>query len=235
MSAHLSSRQIILAGFAGVAVFTLVMLGLGLTRLAEVNAQMDELANRTFRCAEAVYTMRMVARDRLASLQGMFFLRDHFERDEERLRYSRMALTFIQAGETLLGLAPGRDQRQAWEQARALIAEDEKLHEQALDAMMAERPQEAAYLIRRHIRPLEARLTDTLDGMLEIERAKTQRLLADANRRYLPWGEHLLRVGMSAGVVAIDPTLTASELVHRADRACYQAKARRRVAGMATP
>lgn len=370
----------------------LVMLGLGLSRLAEINAQMDELANRTFRRAEAVYTMRVVARDRLASLQSMFFMHDPFERDEERLRYDRMALAFIQARDTLLGLNPGAAQREAWQQARALIVEDEKLHEQALDAMVAERLDQAARIIRRDILPLEARLIETLDGMLEIERAETQRLLADANDRYrstwlllvlltgltlavmlataihvtrrsvrnetllqearrraeeaaqklswaashdaltglpnrrmfeirlhevmqrarngqgshalayldlddfkpvndrhgheagdqllkgiartmqarvpegatlarlggdefglllpghrleeaqaivvdlgrvvaefcLPWGEHVLRVGMSGGVVAIDPALTATELVHQADQACYQAKARRR-------
>jgi diguanylate cyclase (GGDEF)-like protein len=184
MTPRLSSRQIIIAGFAGVAVFMVGMLGIGLARLSEINGQMDELANRTFRRAEAVYTMRMVARDRLVGLQSMFFLSDPFERDAEWMRYGGEALRFIEARDTFLALAPTAAQRAIWEETRMLIATDEALHAQAVDLIFADRRAEASLLIQQKIIPLEARLLERLDTMLGIERSETQRRLAEANRRY---------------------------------------------------
>ncbi len=184
MPGRLSSRHIIIAGFAGVGVFMVAMLGIGLTRLSEINGQLDELANRTFRRAEAVYAMRMVARDRLVGLQSMFFLTDPFERDAEWMRYGADAVRFVQARDTFLSLAPTPAERAVWEETRMLIITDEALHGQAVELIFAGRHAAASLLIQQKIIPLEARLLDRLDTMLGIERAETQRRLAEANRRY---------------------------------------------------
>ncbi len=226
MSPHLSSRQIIIAGFAGVAVFMLAMLGIGLSRLDEVNRGMDELANRTFLRTEAVYTMRMVARDRLVSLQSMFFIADPFERDAERLRYGAMALRFIQARETLLGLDPTPAQRAAWEEARRLIARDEELHEQALDAMFGDRPELAAQIIQQEILPLEARLLAVLDRMLHIERSETQSRLADAQRRYRHTFGLLLGMTLATLAVMLGTALYVVRRLSHNERLILQAKQR---------
>lgn len=184
MPGRLSSRHIIIAGFAGVGVFMVAMLGIGLTRLSEINAQMDELANRTFRRAEAVYAMRMIARDRLVGLQSMFFLTDPFERDAEWMRYGTEAVRFIGARDVFLSLAPSPAERAVWEEARMLIATDETLHGQAVELIFDNRHPEASLLIQQKIIALEAQLLARLDTMLGIERAETQRRLAEANRRY---------------------------------------------------
>ena len=59
----LSSQQIIIAGFAGV----ILLIAVGLTRPAEINNQMDEIANRAYKRDEAVFTKGVVARYRLFS------------------------------------------------------------------------------------------------------------------------------------------------------------------------
>jgi diguanylate cyclase (GGDEF)-like protein len=184
MSPRLSSKQVIIAGFAGVALLLAGLVVVGLTRLGEINAQMDEIANRTFKRAEAVFTMRMVARDRLIGLQSMFFLTDPFDRDAEKMRYSAQAVRFIQARDTLFALGLTPDEQAIWQKVRPLIARDENLHQQALDLIFADRLPEAGLLIREEIIPLENQLLDALQGMLDIERAGTTQKLEYASLRY---------------------------------------------------
>lgn len=215
MPGRLSSGRVILAGFAGVAVFSLVMLGIGLSRLSEINAQMEELANRSFRRAEAVYAMRLVARDRLASLQSMFFLEDPFERDAERLRYDALAVDFITARDSLLALAPSAVQRSVWQQARSLIVADERLHARALEALFEGGSAQAARIIQNEILPLEARLKDTLDRMLAIERAEMTHRVADTTARYRTTWWLLVALAMMSLVMTV---ATAVYVTRRASR-----------------
>ena len=63
----LSSQQIIIAGFAGVILLVAGLIAVGLTRPAEINNQMDEIANRAYKRDEAVFTKGVVARYRLFS------------------------------------------------------------------------------------------------------------------------------------------------------------------------
>lgn len=184
MSPRLSSRYIIIAGFAGVVVLMAGLVVVGLTRLAELNSHMDEIANRTYKRAEAVFTMRMVARDRLVGLQSMFFLSDPFERDAEKLRYSAEAVNFIKARDLLFSLGLDASEQAIWQEARPMISLDEELHGQALDLIFADRLTDAGLLIQQQIIPLENRLLERLNAMLEIERAATRRKLQDANYRY---------------------------------------------------
>mgnify|MGYP001064625393 CR=1 FL=1 len=215
MAANLSSRQIILAGFAAVALFMLAMLGLGLSRLAEVNAELTETVSRTFRRVEAVYTMRMVARDRLASLQSLFFIADPFARDAEYMRYGRMALSFIEARDTFLGLSPAPAQRAAWQEARILIQEDEKLHQQAIDLLFDGQSRSASQLLQQRILPLEAKLTEVLEAMLEIERKEVQ---ARLERTYARYRHTLFLLALLTGVTLVVIAASAAYVTRHSGR-----------------
>ncbi len=224
MPSRPSSTQIVIAGFAGVVVLMAGLITVGLYRLADLNAVMDDIAHRTVRRAEAVSTMRMVARERLVRLQSMYFLTDPFERDAEHMRYRAEAGRFIEARDSLLALDPAPAQQRLWQEARVLIGHDERLHREAIELIFADNAPAAGRLIQEQVIPMETALLAQLDAMLHLERAETRRTLAAAAQRYRQTFTLMLALALVTLAAAVATAVFVTRRSGRAERAIIEAK-----------
>lgn len=190
--AGLGTQRIIAFGFALVLLLMLSLALLGLDHLEKMKRRMTGLATQEAVKLESVYRMHSLSRERFASLLQIVVLDDPFERDDETMRFHAQAGAFVQARDSLLALGMRPQEAAIWAQARALIQQDQALHDRVLDLALAGRREAALHLLMDEVRPTEAALLQTFNALVEQYRQANRSSLALAEADFRQARRHML-------------------------------------------
>ncbi len=102
MSAHRTSRRIIVYGFLLVIALLLAITGTGLYRIQNLSSGLSEVVKERDVQIALMHKMRQAARERSIILQSMMILKDPFAIDDYAMQMSAAAEHYIQARQELL-------------------------------------------------------------------------------------------------------------------------------------
>lgn len=199
----LGTQRIIAIGFTMVLVLMVMLTSLGLSHMATIKVRMVNLVTESNVKTESVFQMRSLSRERFASLSQMVVLHDPFERDEEYMRFQAQAAEFVRTRDRLLGLGMSPAEQAIWDRARELIQRDELLHAKVIELAMADRGEAALSILLRDVRPVENRLLDVFNEMVEQYRRLNRQSLHESEADYRDAAAYMLGLAALALVMGL--------------------------------
>ena len=174
----------LMLGFGLVLVFMLIILMIGLSRMAMMQSNLDELVLQDYAKITLLNTMRDAVRYRGIAmrdvvLQGEFgFMRD----ESRRMREARTA--YGEAEEALAELATDPEEQHLLAMIRSVEAEVAERTREVMDAALSEDMKTAQDLIRDVVRLQQQRLVDELGQMLGFLEENSLRRTQEAAAAY---------------------------------------------------
>nr|MBP8902660.1 hypothetical protein [Thiobacillaceae bacterium] len=108
----------VVAGFGVILLLLLAVTAIGVTHIRHLSNQLTAIVSERNQKAEFAATMHALHQARYQSLTLASSLDDPFLRDEEMMRFARMAGTFIQVRDRFLDLPLDADELELWHEIR---------------------------------------------------------------------------------------------------------------------
>lgn len=164
-----ATLHLIRAGFAAIAVFFAVIVGLATTQIL-VGQHAFEAATAVHR-EHSRHAHRMVnaARERAFLLFEILHEGDAFRRDEMIQRYDALGTAFGQARQTLLTLDLVEAEKRLLEQQGRLVAESLGARQQAIELAQQGRLDEAEDMVIHRVLPLQDRFVERLTALIDFQ------------------------------------------------------------------
>lgn len=170
----------VVAGFGIMLLLLLAVTAIGVTHIRILSNQLTAIVSERNQKSEFAATMRALHEARYQSLMLASGQRDAFQRDEEMMRFSRMALDFIQVRDQFLALPLDSGERQLWERIRLDLKIVEDATNQTFDLLRADRLDEARRLIQQDLAPRQENMMREWSRMVAMQRGKNQLALRQA-------------------------------------------------------
>ena len=172
MSAHRTSRRIIVYGFLLVIAILAAITATGLYRIQNLSNDLaDVIQERNVQVA-LMHTMRQVARERSILLQSMMISRDPFDVDAFAMEMSAAAVRYSTAREELLGHNIPDSERRLLEQQHAQSLQTATAQNRIIDHLREEEHTPAAQLLFHTVLPGQRRAMGMMDEFISLNRQK---------------------------------------------------------------
>ncbi len=193
----------VVAGFGIMLLLLLAVTAIGVTHIRILSNQLAAIVSERNQKSEFAATMRALHEARYQSLMLASSQRDAFLRDEEIMRFSHMAMDFIQVRDQFLALPLDSGERQLWERIRQDLKIVEGATNQALYLMQSERLDEARHLIQQDLAPRQANMMGEWGRMVAMQRGKNQLALSQARTAGSQAGKLAMALSAAAFLVGI--------------------------------
>ncbi|MCP5279683.1 MAG: diguanylate cyclase [Thiobacillus sp.] len=219
----------VIAGFSIMLILMAGVTAIGVTYIRILSNQLTAIVAERNQKAELATTMRAVHEARYQSLMLASNMADPFLRDEEILRFSRMAMEFIQARDQFLSLPLDESEFSLWTRIRQEVRAVEAIAEQIIALSQEDRLNEARNLVRRNMLPTQESMMREWTGLVAMQRAKNQAAMDEA-RQASARARHLT-VALSAGAFAVGLVIAVFviRLSRRLGQDLYEEKERAQV------
>jgi signal transduction histidine kinase len=179
-----SSRRIIIVGFGLILLLLLFITATGLKNMSTINERMSDVVSVRNVKVDLVANMRNIARERSLALYHMVMSRDLFVTDNEKIKMSLLAGDFIEAREHLYQIGLDAEEQQLLDAALELAYSSTRVQLQIISLMEKEQYHEATALLVEKSLPLQDRLLNQYDAILNFERSLSVAAANDAREAY---------------------------------------------------
>lgn len=179
-----SSRRIIIVGFGLMLLLLLFITATGLKNMSTINERMSDIVSVRNVKVDLIANMRNIARERSLALYHMVMSRDLFVTDNEKVKMSLLAGNFIEARERLFQIGLEAEERQLLDAALELAYSSTRIQLQVISLMEKEQYDEAVDLLVEKSLPLQGRLLNEYDAILNFERTLSVAAANDASETY---------------------------------------------------
>lgn len=202
---------------------------IGATYIRILSDQLTAIVAERNEKAELATAMRAVHEARYQALMLASNINDPFQRDEEIMRFSRMAREFIQARDKFLALPMDDAELGLWTRIRREVRAVEGDAERVVELLQAERLAEARRLISRTLLPVQESMMSEWTRLVAMQRAKNQDAMDEA--RQASARARRLTVALSAGalVVGLIIAVFVVRLSRRLEKDLFEEKERAQV------
>jgi diguanylate cyclase (GGDEF)-like protein/PAS domain S-box-containing protein len=170
----------VVAGFSVILLLLLAVTAIGVTHIRHLSNQLAAIVSERNQKAEFAVAMHGLHEARYQSLMLASSLDDPFLRDEEMMRFSRMAGDFIQVRDRFLALPLDADELGLWNETRGEVRLMEKRAEQIFDLLRRDELDAARDEIRHELRPHQQRMMQGWTRLLDLQREKNEAARKDA-------------------------------------------------------
>lgn len=197
----------VITGFGIMLILMSGVTAIGATYIRILSDQLTAIVAERNQKAELATAMRAVHEARYQSLMLASNMADPFLRDEELLRFSHMALEFIQARDQFLALPLDENEFSLWTQIRQEVRAVEAMAEAAITLSQADRIVESRDLIKRHMLPAQVSVMEKWSELVAMQRARNRAAMNEASQA----GDQArkLALALSAGAVAVGLIIAA--------------------------
>ncbi len=171
----------VIAGFSVMLLLLLAVTAIGVTHIRLLSNQLSAIVSERNQKSEYAATMHGLHEARFQSLLLASSLDDAFARDEESMRFSRMAREFIQVRDRFLALPLDASERALWETMRGEVRQVELHANEVFALLQSNQLAQARGYIKRELKPHQVRMMRGWQRMLELQREKNQQALVQAH------------------------------------------------------
>lgn len=178
------SKYRILIGFVIVMALMAMVAGTGLMQLSENNHRMETIVDEHNVKTGYIVDMYTTARERSVSLLRMLSLEDPFERDEEYMRFNKLALEFAQARLALSKMPLYDEELTFLNKQGKLTAISVPLQERVIQLLIDDDTAQATRVLLDLSIPAQDRVLEQLVHMLEYQQKSARHALNDSQASY---------------------------------------------------
>lgn len=171
----------VIAGFSVMLILLLAVTAIGVTHIRQLSNQLTAIVLDRNQKSEYAATMRGLHEARFQSIILASSMEDAFERDEETMRFSRMASEFIQVRDRFLALPLDESERTLWEDLRGEVKQVETLSIQVFDLLQSNQLPQARRFIKEVMTAHQERMMQGWVNMLQLQREKNQQAMTLAH------------------------------------------------------
>ena len=172
-----SPRPILAVGFITVIALLIAMVALGLSRMAQITANLERVVKEYNVHGSLALEMRRNSRERSMLLHAMTITDDPFERDELFLELRRLGGQFLEARERLLAMNLSERERTLLDHQRKLSNIAGPLQYQVIDLLGQERVNEANTILLREAIPAQERALRVIDSFVTLQQEHNREAL----------------------------------------------------------
>jgi len=178
------SKYRILISFGAVIVLMVIVAAMGLMRMAENNRGMETIVEEHNVKTRLLVEMHSAGRERSIILLRMLNTEDPFDRDDDYLKFNKLAFKFIQARQALSSMPLDNQELVLLGEQGMLTNEAEPLQERAIQLLFDDAAAEASDLILNHAIPAQDKVMSKLVEMLEQQQRSAREAMFISNKSY---------------------------------------------------
>lgn len=213
-----SSRRIIIVGFGLILLLLLFITATGLKNMSTINERMSDVVSVRNVKIDLVANMRNIARERSLTLYHMVMSHDLFVTDNEKIKMSLLAGNFSEARERLFQIGLDVEEQQLLNAALELAYSSSRIQFQVISLMEKEQYDEATALLVKESLPLQDRLLNQYDVILNFERSLSVAAANDATEAYNSSFVTMLILGSIVILVALVISMYVVRTTSRAEK-----------------
>ena len=211
-------------GFAVILLLMIALTTVGLLRMADINARMEQIAKENNVKVALAHEMKDALRDRAVITHTITLLTDPFEQNNEFVAFNDHGGAFSAARTRLEAIPQRPEETEVLKRMRALTAKTQPLVVKAVDMAMNGQSTEARELLRSEVIPAQKLVALEINELLTLQQQETEAAVAEAaaayaNTRLLMalFGGTAAVIGLVIAVVVIrNATKQAQSLQHQA-------------------
>lgn len=211
MSAHRTSRRIVVYGFLLVIAILVAITGTGLYRIQNLSEDLTEVIQARNGQIALMQTMRQVARERSILLQSMMITDDPFIRDEFAMAMSAVAADYVVAREELLSHDIPAGERRLLEQQHSQSQQTAAAQNRIVEHLIEGEHAPAAELLFRTVLPGRRRAMAMMDEFIDLTRKKNLDSLNATDRAI----KHTHNIILLLGGFGVLFSLAIAQIIHR--------------------
>jgi diguanylate cyclase (GGDEF)-like protein/PAS domain S-box-containing protein len=219
----------VIAGFGVILLLLLSVTAIGVTHISLISDRLTSIVSDRNQKAEFAATMHGLHESRFQSLLLAASQPDPFLRDEELMHFSRMARDFIKVRDRFLSLPLDNEELFLWNRVRGEVRQVEEKAARIQELIQNDALAEARRKIEQDLSPHQTRMMAGWDQLLDLQRAKNQAALHEAQvarERARDLSIALSAVAMLVGIII---TVFVVRLSRRMEKDLFEEKERAQV------
>ncbi len=219
----------VIAGFSVMLLLLLAVTTIGVTHIRLLSNQLSAIVSERNQKSEYAATMHGMHEARFQALMLASSLDDAFLRDEEIMRFSRMATEFIRVRDRFLALPLDAAERTLWEAMRGEVRQTELHANHVFELLQSNRLAQARNYIRTELTPHQLRMMQGWDQLLELQRVKNRQALVQAHAARDRAQNLAIALSAAAMVVGLIIAVFVVRLSRRQEKDLFEEKERAQI------
>jgi len=215
------SKYLVLVGFLAVMVLMVSVVLVGYKEMSDNNRSMELIVNKYNAKTAYITTMYTAARERSISLLRMLDMDDPFDRDEEYLRFNKLATKFASARIALRELEFNETEAAYSEEQYELTQRAMPLLENVVDLLFNDEDTEAKRLLLDQAIPAQDLVLEQLSSMLAYQDQAAKQSLEAANLSYHKTVTQVAFLAMGALLIGLSIAWFVIKYASRANEALF--------------
>ena len=190
-------------GFAVILILMIALTTVGLLRMADINARMEQIAKENNVKVALAHEMKDALRDRAVITHTITLLTDPFDQNIEYVAFNDHGGAFTAARTRLEGMPLRPEESEVLKRMRGLTAKTQPLVIQAVEKAMKGQSTEARELMRTDIIPAQKLVSLEINELLKLQQQETEEVVAEAGAAYSNTRFLMVLFGGTAGVIGL--------------------------------
>jgi diguanylate cyclase (GGDEF)-like protein/PAS domain S-box-containing protein len=216
----------VFAGFSIMLLLLLAVTSIGVTHIRLLSNQLTAIVSERNQKSEFAASMHNLQEARFQSLLLSSMIEDPFLRDNEMMRFSRIAGDFIQMRDRYLALPLDASERLLWEAMRSELQQVELHIKQVFDLLQDEQLVQARNHIEQILTPHQTAMMQGWREILTLQHEKNQQALTQAHSASMR--AQRLAIGLSAAALLVGVVISifVMRLSRRLEKDLFEEKER---------
>lgn len=223
----MTSAQVpVIAGFGIMILLLLGVAAIAVSHIRILSGQLTSIVVERNLKSELAESMKSLHDTRYQTILLASNLRDAFERDEQRTRFSDMARDFITQRDRFLALPLDATERAAWGEVRKQLPIVEGITNEVFDLLRADRLDEAKRMIQQDLKQHQSQMMAQWDHLVELQRDKNAAAVSEATAASDRVRSLVLTLSAVALLVAIGVAMIVIRVSRRMEADLFQERER---------
>ena len=189
-------------GFAAALLLVLAVLGLGVTQMAHLNAELEHVVSVNNVKTRLASLMRDTLRDRAMLMHAIVVSIDPWEKDELFLKFQAYGERYAKTRARLVGMLTTPEEKKLMSELDSIILTNQPVMFSVVEAALDENNYGALTLLQEEAIPLQNRLVAALDNMTHLQREENEAALGKTFTAYKATRNLMLVLGIFATALA---------------------------------
>lgn len=190
-------------GFASALLLMVAVIALGVTQMAKLNEQLEQVVSVNNVKTRLASQMRDTLRDRAMLMHAIVVSIDPWEKDDLFLKFQAYGERYAKYRATLVGMLSTKEELKLMQDLDNIIITNQPVMFSVVEAALDENNYGALTLLQEEAIPLQEKLVAALDNMTNLQRQANEESLSRTFGAYQATRNLMLVLGIFATVVAI--------------------------------
>lgn len=190
-------------GFAAALLLMLAVIGLGVTQMAYLNDELENVVSVNNVKTQLASHMRDTLRDRAMLMHDIVVTIDPWEKDAMFLRFQEYGERYAKDRAQLLAMLSTPEEKRLMSELDAITLSNQPVMFDVVEAALEDNNYGALTLLQKEAIPLQNRLVEALDNMTNLQRRNNENALRKTFTAYQATRNLMLVLGVSATALAV--------------------------------